>query len=112
MTAHILDRHSCPIHYWLHEDASLPTVVLTHGAGCDHKMFDAQLPALDGKYRVLTWDVRGHGLSRPIGDASFTLDLVAEDLAAILDDARVTAEKIHAIPQLNDWLGDRLLEGR
>ena len=27
-------------------------------------------------------------------------------------DARVTAEKIHAIPQLNDWLGDRLLEGR
>jgi pimeloyl-ACP methyl ester carboxylesterase len=54
-------------------------------------MFDAQLPALDGKYRVLTWDVRGHGLSRPMGDEPFTLDLVAEDLAAILDDLGVTA---------------------
>ncbi len=27
-------------------------------------------------------------------------------------DVRKTVEKIHAIPQLNDWLGDRLLEGR
>lgn len=27
-------------------------------------------------------------------------------------DAQITVDKIHAIPQLHDWLGDRLLEGR
>jgi pimeloyl-ACP methyl ester carboxylesterase len=84
--AAVLTRHGCPIHYWLHgDDASLPLLVLTHGAGCDHRMFDPQLPALDGLCRTLTWDVRGHGQSRPMGDASFTLDRVVDDLVAILD---------------------------
>jgi hypothetical protein len=27
-------------------------------------------------------------------------------------DSKVTADKIHRIPELSDWLGDRLLEGR
>jgi 3-oxoadipate enol-lactonase len=81
----VLTRTGSPLHYWLHDGpADRPLIVFTHGAGCDHRMFDEQVTALSGKYRVLTWDVRGHGLSRPIGDA-FTLRIVVDDLLAILD---------------------------
>lgn len=82
--AGVLIRGSSPIHYWLRGDPALPLLVLTHGAGCDHRMFDPQLDALAPYCRALTWDVRGHGQSRPMGDA-FTLDLVVDDLVAILD---------------------------
>jgi pimeloyl-ACP methyl ester carboxylesterase len=37
-----------------------------------------------GRYRVMTWDVRGHGLSQPMGE-DFALPLAMEDLLAILD---------------------------
>lgn len=83
--ARIIERAGSPIHYWI--DAAIdarPTIILTHGAGADHHMFDGQLAALRGVCRLLTWDVRGHGLSRPMGEG-FSLALVAEDLLAIMD---------------------------
>ncbi|MFN8596214.1 MAG: alpha/beta hydrolase [Anaerolineae bacterium] len=80
----VLDRQGCPIHYWLAGDPSRPLIVLTHGAGADHRTFDAQLPMLLERYRVLTWDMRGHGQSRPLGE-SFTIERTTNDLLAILD---------------------------
>ena len=83
MQEHILERNGCPIHYWLHGESHLPLVVFTHGAGVDHQMFELQLPALENRFRTLTWDVRGHGRSRPM--ALFSMREVLEDLIAILD---------------------------
>src|SRR5579859_4588649 len=81
---HILERDGCAIHYWLSGPVHRPLVVLTHGATVDHHTFDVQLPVLSQHYRVLTWDVRGHGLSQPIGKA-FSIRAAVEDLLAILD---------------------------
>lgn len=83
--AHIIEHHGSRIHYWLAGPADGPLVVLTHGASMDHRMFAEQRPALvDAGYRVLAWDVRGHGLSKPIG-SPFTVATVAEDLRALVD---------------------------
>lgn len=79
-----LDRPNCTIHYWLAGPEDRPLVVFTHGATMDHAMFDAQVSALLPEYRVLTWDVRGHGQSRPLHE-DFTLPDCADDLVAILD---------------------------
>jgi pimeloyl-ACP methyl ester carboxylesterase len=38
-----------------------PPVVLAHGFLMDRTMFDAQVAALRGRYRVITWDERGFG---------------------------------------------------
>jgi pimeloyl-ACP methyl ester carboxylesterase len=38
-----------------------PPVILAHGFLMDHEMFAAQVAALRGTYRVLTWDERGFG---------------------------------------------------
>lgn len=90
MTEAVLQRDGCPIHYWIGGAETRPLVVLTHGATMDHRMFDSQLEALSSEYRLLTWDVRGHGRSQPLG-GRFDLRECADDLFALL--GAVGAEK-------------------
>lgn len=60
-----------------------PVVVFSHGLLMDRTMFAPQVAALSGKYRVITWDERGHGNT---GDASapFSYYDSAADLAGLL----------------------------
>ncbi len=80
----VLERKGCPIHYWEGGVEGAPLVVFTHGVCVDHRSWDPILPAVMDKYRVLSWDVRGHGLSQPMGEP-FSLPLAVEDLLAIMD---------------------------
>jgi 3-oxoadipate enol-lactonase len=84
LTERVLERAGCPLHYWLGGPAGRPLVVFTHGACVDHRSFDAAVPVVARDYRVLTWDVRGHGRSTPMGEA-FTVPLAVEDLSALVD---------------------------
>ena len=81
---HILERKSCPLHCWQGGPEGKPLVVFTHGACVDHHSFDPIVPVVAQQYRVLNWDVRGHGRSQPIGEP-FSLSLAAEDLLALVN---------------------------
>lgn len=81
---HTLLREGCPLHYWVGSQVGRPFIAFMHGATMDHRMFNAQIEALAPHYRVLTWDARGHGRSRPMG-AAFSLSRCAEDMLAILN---------------------------
>lgn len=71
-------------------DGDGPAVVLTHGAGLDHTMWDEQVVALaEGGYRVVVWDMRGHGESTLAHDARFTPSDALDDLAALLEECGV-----------------------
>lgn len=60
-----------------------PLVTLSNSLGTNLAMWDPQLPALTGRYRVLRYDTRGHGkTSAPAGP--YTVELLAEDAAALL----------------------------
>lgn len=83
-----LDRAGCGLHYWLAGDPLKPLVVLTHGATVDHTEWIATVPLLAQHFRVLTWDVRGHGLSGP---APFVLAEAVDDALALLDTLNVKA---------------------
>jgi 3-oxoadipate enol-lactonase len=83
-----LQRPRFTLHYWLGGQQDRPLVVLLHGATMDHHMFDEQVKALADEYRVLAWDNRGHGQSRPLGGA-FSLTDSADDLVALLDHLQV-----------------------
>ena len=76
------ERNGCKLHYWLGGKTNAPLVVFTHGATIDHHEWDATLPIVGEQFRVLTWDMRGHGLSRP---AKFDLAEAVADLLALLD---------------------------
>ena len=50
-----------------------PPVVLIHGVGLDLEMWAAQAPVLAERYRVIRYDMLGHGRTRrPRGDLSLT----------------------------------------
>lgn len=83
-TAHTLTLEDYTLHYWTSGSPERPTVLFTHGATADHEMFNAQVAALAPDYHVVTWDVRGHGRSRPV-KRRFTLKDCAADLIALLD---------------------------
>ena len=84
-----LEKGESMLHYWTVGPEEAPVVVLSHGATMDHHLFDQQLePLLQAGYRVVSWDIRGHGLSKPLG-VHFTVPVVVDDLVAILDEIGV-----------------------
>jgi 3-oxoadipate enol-lactonase len=74
------------------EDA--PVVVLSNSLGATRAMWDAQVPALAERYRVLTYDTRGHGKS-PSPDGAWSLDDLVDDVVALLDE--VGAARAHVV---------------
>jgi pimeloyl-ACP methyl ester carboxylesterase len=83
-TEYVFERADCCLRCWLAGPVDSPLIVLTHGAAMDHRMFAAQVEILAQQYRVLVWDVRGHGQSRSAG-GTFSLPAAVEDLLALLD---------------------------
>ncbi len=65
-----------------------PTIVLTHGLASSSATWRAQVRALSVNYRVVTWDLRGHGQSGSPG-GSYRLEDLAADLREVLDDAGI-----------------------
>lgn len=60
-----------------------PVLVLSHSLGCDHCMWDPQMPDLLAHFRVLRYDTRGHGASDvPAGD--YTMDDLGADLVELV----------------------------
>lgn len=63
---------------------ALPLVVLAHPLGMSQAVWDDVLPALLPRYRVLTWDLPGHGASQAWGPGPIApADLAAETLALV-----------------------------
>lgn len=68
-----------------------PVVCLNHCFAADHRYWDPHLPAFSN-FRVLRFDIRGHGLS----DATpgpYDLTMLAADVASLLDALHI--DKVH-----------------
>ena len=50
-----------------------PVVVLSNSLGSTHRMWDAQLSALEQRFQVVRYDTRGHGDS-PVAAGPCTID--------------------------------------
>jgi pimeloyl-ACP methyl ester carboxylesterase len=69
-----------------------PTLLLSHGFGLSKQMWEGQVRHLKDRFRVVTWDFRGHGESDYPSDPSlYSEDHSVADMAALLDE--VGAEK-------------------
>jgi 3-oxoadipate enol-lactonase len=64
--------------------ADAPVVVLSNSLGATRGMWDPQVPALAERYRVVSYDTRGHGDS-PSPAGPYTLDDLVDDVVALLD---------------------------
>jgi pimeloyl-ACP methyl ester carboxylesterase len=64
-------------------------VVLLHGYPFNRSMWREQVEALSTDYRVITPDLRGHGETTVGGSEPATMDGMAEDVAALLDQLKI-----------------------
>jgi 3-oxoadipate enol-lactonase len=78
----------------IHGPADAPVVVLSNSLGATRAMWDPQVPALAERYRVVTYDTRGHGES-PAPDGPYRLDDLVDDLITLLD--AVGAGRAHVV---------------
>jgi 3-oxoadipate enol-lactonase/4-carboxymuconolactone decarboxylase len=61
-----------------------PVLIFSHSLGCDHTQWDAQAAAMLPHFRVLRYDIRGHGAtSVPSGD--YSIEMLARDVLALAD---------------------------
>lgn len=65
-----------------------PWLVICHGMALDHRDFLETARKLASRWRVLLWDMPGHGASRP-APASYSLDAMTDALQAVLKTAGV-----------------------
>jgi 3-oxoadipate enol-lactonase len=76
------------IHYELHGRDNAPWLVLSHSLACSGRMWDPQVEAFKDRYRILNYDMRGHGQSEaPKG--AYTLDLLADDVLSLMDSLKI-----------------------
>jgi len=74
------------VHYDLAGPAGAPTLLFSNSLGTNLHVWDAVVPALTDRYRVLRYDMRGHGMTdeTPAG-GGYSIDLLADDALALLD---------------------------
>ena len=80
-----------------YEDAGEgPIVVLVHGYGGDLRLWDAQVaPLREAGFRVVRYDIRGHGRSL-IAPDGYTYDNYSADLRDLLDRLNVDGRSTRA----------------
>jgi len=79
--------------YELAGPADAPVVVLIHGLGLNRACWQWMRPALDDAYRVLTYDLYGHGESAPPPETP-SLTLFVRQLAGLLNHCAVDAARV------------------
>lgn len=78
-----IDRDGVKVYYEDH--GSGPAVLLTHGYSATSEMWKGQVAAFQDRYRVITWDMRGHGRTDSPEDQSlYSEAATCDDIAAIL----------------------------
>jgi len=85
-----IDLGGVRIHYQWSGAPDKPVLVLSNSLGADLTMWDEQVPPLSEHFRLLRYDVRGHGRSSsPPGP--YSIELLSRDLLAMLDAHNVEA---------------------
>ncbi len=80
-----IDRDGVRIYYEVHGDG--PPLLLTHGYSSTSAMWRGQIEALSKHYRLVLWDMRGHGQSDyPDDPSAYSEALTVADMAALLDE--------------------------
>lgn len=78
-----IDVNGLATEYALDGPAGAPVVAFSHSLGANLHLWDAQAARLSDRYRVLRYDIRGHGGS-DVPTASYTLEQMADDFHGLL----------------------------
>lgn len=104
------------LHYRFDGAADLPVLVLSHSLGTDLSMWDLQIPEFTQHFRVLRYDMRGHGASDTT-PGPYTIEQLALDVVGLLDGLEIERANFCGISiggMIGIWLAghvpDRLMK--
>ncbi|HEX6691997.1 MAG TPA: alpha/beta fold hydrolase [Burkholderiales bacterium] len=76
------------INYEVSGKEGAPWLVLSHSLACSVRMWDPTVEAFKGGYRILNYDMRGHGATTaPKGP--YTLDMLADDVLGLVSSLKI-----------------------
>src|SRR5450432_2052757 len=79
-----LNRDGVELYYEVHGEG--PALLLTHGYSATSQMWRGQIEAFSKHYRLIVWDMRGHGQSAyPEDQGAYSEAATVADMAALLD---------------------------
>lgn len=76
------------MHYEIHGKGSAPWLVLSHSLACSGRMWDPQVAAFKDRYRILNYDMRGHGQTEA-PNMPYTLDMLADDVLGLMRELNI-----------------------
>ncbi len=65
-----------------------PVIIFIHGFPLNKSIWDQQIENFQANYRVIAYDIRGHGGSEA-GSEEFTIELFADDLLSFMDTLQI-----------------------
>jgi 3-oxoadipate enol-lactonase len=83
-----INANGIDLEYELTGKEGAPVVMLSHSLASSMVMWTPQLGSLEPHFKVLRYDMRGHGGS-DAPEGAYTLELLAEDAVALLDALRI-----------------------
>lgn len=91
-----------PIYYEAHGPQDRPAIILTHGATLNCRMFDAQLDGLKDQYRIVVWNMPGHGQSYQLS-GPLKISEQSDNVIAIMDELGIEKAVIGG-QSLGSWV--------
>jgi len=94
------------LYYELHGKEGAPWLIFSHSLACTVRMWDPQIAAFKDRYRILAYDMRGHGQSAAPA-APYTLEMLADDVLALMKELRI--QRAHYVGlSIGGMIGQRL----
>jgi len=79
------NAHLNGIDLWYKDGGRGPALLLSHGYSATGAMWAPQRPVLESAWRLITWDMRGHGQTEsPADPARYSEELTVADMRALL----------------------------
>jgi pimeloyl-ACP methyl ester carboxylesterase len=80
----MLERDGVNLYYEVHGEG--PVLLLTHGYSATSQMWQGQVEPLSKRFKLVTWDMRGHGRSDyPKDPGAYSEAATVADMSALLD---------------------------
>jgi 3-oxoadipate enol-lactonase len=80
------------INYEISGKEGAPWLVLSHSLACSVRMWDPTVAAFKDSFRILNYDMRGHGATTAAA-APYTLDLLADDVLGLMQSLNIGKAK-------------------
>jgi 3-oxoadipate enol-lactonase len=83
-----IEANGIQINYELSGKSNAPVVMLSHSLACSMLMWNPQMDVLQSHFKVLRYDMRGHGDSQAT-EGAYTLEQLAADVIGLLDALKI-----------------------